>query len=91
MSEELACVMIARLVTRRGLLRNRQCTAEPYPLRSSEDSSYDNRRLSGSKVDNTGVISDFRLDYHGGQRHHVLERVPNTPDRIAEILRPISR
>jgi putative acetyltransferase len=29
------------------------------------------------KVDNTGVISDLRLDYHGGQRHPVLERVPN--------------
>ncbi len=43
------------------------------------------------KVDNTGVISDLRLDYHGGQRHPVLERVPNTPDRIAEILRPMSR
>jgi predicted metalloprotease with PDZ domain len=43
------------------------------------------------KVDNTGVISHLRLDYHGGQRHPVLERVPNTPDRIAEILRPMSR
>jgi len=43
------------------------------------------------KVDNTGVISDLRLDYHGGQRHPVLERVPNTPDRIAEILHPMSR
>jgi predicted metalloprotease with PDZ domain len=43
------------------------------------------------KVDNTGVISDLRLDYHGGQKHPVLERVPNTPDRIAEILQPMSR
>ena len=43
------------------------------------------------KVDNTGVISDLRLDYHGGQRHPVLERVPNAPDRIAEILQPMSR
>jgi predicted metalloprotease with PDZ domain len=43
------------------------------------------------KVDNTGVISDLRLDYHGGQRHPVLERVPNTPDRIAEILGPMTR
>ena len=43
------------------------------------------------KVDNTGVISDLRLDYHGGQRHPVLERIPNTPDRIAEILQPMSR
>jgi predicted metalloprotease with PDZ domain len=43
------------------------------------------------KVDNTGVISDLRLDYHGGQRYPVLERVPNTPDRIAEILQPMSR
>jgi predicted metalloprotease with PDZ domain len=43
------------------------------------------------KVDNTGVISDLRLDYHGGQRHPVLERVPNTPDRIAQILQPMSR
>jgi predicted metalloprotease with PDZ domain len=43
------------------------------------------------KVDNTGVISDLRLDYHGGQRHPVLERVPSAPDRIAEILQPMSR
>jgi predicted metalloprotease with PDZ domain len=43
------------------------------------------------KVDNTGEISDLRLDYHGGQRHPVLERVPNTPDRIAKILQPMSR
>jgi predicted metalloprotease with PDZ domain len=43
------------------------------------------------KVDNTGEISDLRLDYHGGQRHPVLERVPNTPDRIAEILQPMSK
>ncbi len=43
------------------------------------------------KVDNTGVISDLRLDYHGGQRHPVLARVPNTPDRIAEILQPMSK
>ncbi len=43
------------------------------------------------KVDNTGVISNLQIDYHGGQRHPVLERVPNTPDRIAEILQPMSR
>jgi predicted metalloprotease with PDZ domain len=43
------------------------------------------------KVDNTGVISDLRLDYHGGQRHPVLERVPNTPDLMTEILQPMSR
>ena len=42
------------------------------------------------KVDNTGVDSDLRLDYHGGQRHPVLERVPNMPDRIGEILQPMS-
>jgi predicted metalloprotease with PDZ domain len=43
------------------------------------------------KVDNTGEISDLRLDYHGGQRHPVLERVSNAPDRIYEILQPMSR
>ena len=43
------------------------------------------------KVDNTGVISDLHLDYHDGQKHPVLERVPNTPDRMAEILQPMSR
>ena len=37
-------------------------------------------------VENTGVISDLHLDYHGGQRHPVLERLPNTPDRVAEIV-----
>jgi hypothetical protein len=43
------------------------------------------------KVDNTGVISDLHLDYHDGQRHPVLERIPNTLDRIAEILQPMSK
>jgi predicted metalloprotease with PDZ domain len=43
------------------------------------------------KVDNTGEILGLRLDYHGGQRHPMLERVPNTPDRIVEILQPMSR
>ncbi|MBW4039716.1 MAG: M61 family metallopeptidase [Acidobacteria bacterium] len=42
------------------------------------------------RVENTGVLSDLHLDYHGGQRHPVLERLPNTPDRIAEIVQPMA-
>ena len=42
------------------------------------------------RVENTGVISDLCLDYHGGQRHPALERLPNTLDRIAEIVQPMA-
>jgi predicted metalloprotease with PDZ domain len=34
----------------------------------------------------TGAV--LRLDYHGGERYPALERVPGTPDRLAEIILP---
>ena len=60
-------------------------------LQQAIDSAKTTTKPIEFKVDNTGVISNLRLDYHGGQRHPVLERVPTTPDRIAEILQPMSR
>ena len=42
------------------------------------------------RVENTGVLLDLRVNYHGGQRHPVLESLPNTPDRIAEIVQPMA-
>ena len=33
----------------------------------------------------------LKLDYHGGERYPFLERIPNTPDRLAEILKPMTR
>jgi hypothetical protein len=30
----------------------------------------------------------LRLDYHGGERYPVLERVPGSPDRLGQIIEP---
>jgi predicted metalloprotease with PDZ domain len=32
---------------------------------------------------------DIKLDYHGGLRYPHLERIPNTPDRLDDILAPL--
>ncbi len=33
----------------------------------------------------------LKVDYHGGERYPILERLPNTPDRLAEILKPLTK
>jgi predicted metalloprotease with PDZ domain len=33
-------------------------------------------------------VQTFRLDYHGGPRYPHLERIPDRPDRLSDILRP---
>ena len=40
-------------------------------------------------VENTGYYKTVRVDYHGGERYPVLERVPGTPDRLDDILQPM--
>jgi predicted metalloprotease with PDZ domain len=42
-------------------------------------------------VENTGVYTVVGLDYHGGLRFPHLERVEGTPDRLDEILKPMTR
>ncbi|MDP9039436.1 MAG: M61 family peptidase [Acidobacteriota bacterium] len=33
----------------------------------------------------------LKLDYHAGERYPILERLPNTPDRLADILKPLAK
>jgi predicted metalloprotease with PDZ domain len=40
-------------------------------------------------VENAGYYSVIKVDYHGGERYPILERVPNTPDTLDEILQPL--
>jgi len=42
-------------------------------------------------VVNTGYYKTIKLDYHDGMRFPHLERIPNTPDRLDEILKPITQ
>lgn len=40
-------------------------------------------------VENSGYVKLLKLDYHGGERYPVLERVPGTPDTLDDILQPL--
>jgi len=40
-------------------------------------------------VQNGKHFNDVKLDYHGGLRYPHLERIPNTPDRLDDILAPL--
>ena len=40
---------------------------------------------------NTGAYKVIRLDYHEGERFPAFERVAGTPDRLDEILKPMSK
>jgi predicted metalloprotease with PDZ domain len=42
-------------------------------------------------VENTGFYKIAKLDYHGGERCPLLERVPGVPDRLNDILKPEAR
>jgi len=42
-------------------------------------------------VENTGYYKTIRLDYHGGEKYPQLERVANTPDRLDDILQPMTK
>jgi predicted metalloprotease with PDZ domain len=39
-------------------------------------------------VENTGYYRTVRVNYHGGERYPVLERMPGTADRLDDILQP---
>lgn len=41
-------------------------------------------------VANTGYYKVIRVEYHGGERYPSLERVANTPDRLDDILKPMT-
>lgn len=40
-------------------------------------------------TENTGFFKVITIDYHDGPRYPVFERVPGTPDRLDEILKPM--
>ena len=40
-------------------------------------------------VENTGFYKVLKVDYHGGERYPVLERVAAVPDRLDDILKPM--
>ena len=42
-------------------------------------------------VENTGFYKVLKIDYHDGERFPVLERVDGTPDRLDEILKPMTK
>jgi predicted metalloprotease with PDZ domain len=42
-------------------------------------------------VENTGYYKTIRLDYHGGEKYPQMERVANTPDRLDDILQPMTK
>jgi predicted metalloprotease with PDZ domain len=41
-------------------------------------------------VENTDYYKVLRLDYHGGERYPALERDTGTPDRLDDILKPLT-
>jgi len=40
-------------------------------------------------VENSGYFRVLKLDYHGGERYPMLERVAGTPDTLDDILQPL--
>ena len=42
-------------------------------------------------VENTGFYKVLRLDYHGGEQYPYFERVAGTPDRMDDILKPMTK
>ena len=42
-------------------------------------------------VENTGFYKVLKVDYHDGEKFPVLERITGTPDRLDEILKPMTK
>lgn len=40
-------------------------------------------------VENSGYFNVLKIDYHGGERYPMLERVAGTPDSLDDILQPL--
>ena len=41
-------------------------------------------------VENDDFLQTVKIDYHGGERYPILERIEGKPDRLSEILKPAS-
>ena len=42
-------------------------------------------------TENTGFFKALTIDYHDGPKYPVLERIPGTPDRLDDILKPMTK
>ena len=60
----------------------------PDVLRAAVHDAKDSGPAAELIVENTGFYKVIRLDYHGGERYPLLERVSSTPDRLDDILKP---
>jgi predicted metalloprotease with PDZ domain len=60
----------------------------PALLRAAVHDTEDSGPAVELIVENTGYFKVVTLDYHGGERYPVLERVAGAADGLAEILRP---
>ncbi len=64
-------------------------TFQPALLRAAIQEAKGNGPAIELIVANTGYYKVIKLDYHGGERYPTLERVPNTVDRMDDILMPM--
>ncbi|MGH9604167.1 MAG: M61 family metallopeptidase [Terracidiphilus sp.] len=55
-------------------------------IRTAKDSTEPIRVI----VDADGFVSNAEIDYHGGERYPVLERVEGTPDYLDDITKPLT-
>jgi hypothetical protein len=39
-------------------------------------------------TENGEFFQTFKVDWHGGERYPVLERIPGSPDRLADVTHP---
>ncbi len=62
----------------------------PGLLRAAIDDAKGNGPAISLIVENTGYFKVININYHDGERYPQLERVDNTPDRLDDILAPLS-
>ncbi|GAC1419512.1 MAG: M61 family metallopeptidase [Acidobacteriaceae bacterium] len=63
----------------------------PWLLRAAVKDTANNGPTVELIATNGEYFRILKLDYHGGERYPVLERIPNTPERLAEILKPMAK
>jgi len=64
----------------------------PLVLRQAlKDSAVKNSAPMQFIIENTGYYKVIDVDYHGGERYPSLERIDNTPGRIDDISKPLTK
>ncbi len=63
----------------------------PTILRAAIDAAKGSGPAINLIVENTGYFKLITLNYHDGERYPQLERVDNTPDRLDDILDPLTK